>query len=58
MAKCDSDRAKFFHPYDPYDIQLDFMKALYETIDGKKIGLFESPTGMSDCPQLYQRYKN
>ena len=32
-------------PHEPYDIQLDFMRALYGTIDGGGIGLFESPTG-------------
>ncbi len=39
--------ARDFHfPYEaPYGIQVDFMKALYRTIDRKKIGIFESPTG-------------
>ena len=36
----------YHHPYDPYDIQLQFMDALYETLqNGYKIGMFESPTG-------------
>lgn len=35
----------FHHPYKPYDIQLDFMQALYETLEHKKVGIFESPTG-------------
>lgn len=39
-------KAKFYHPYDPYDIQLDFMKSVNETLSGGyKIGIFESPTG-------------
>ena len=29
----------------PYDIQLNFMRALYETLELKKVGIFESPTG-------------
>ncbi|THW47080.1 DNA repair helicase [Aureobasidium pullulans] len=37
--------AKFYHPYEPYDIQLEFMRILYECIDQGKIGIFESPTG-------------
>jgi len=37
--------AKFYHPYEPYDIQLEFMRTLYECIDQGKIGIFESPTG-------------
>ncbi|KAI4716679.1 DNA repair helicase [Aureobasidium sp. EXF-10727] len=35
---------KFHHPYEPYDIQLEFMRALYECIEQGKIGIFESPT--------------
>ena len=39
------DAEKFHHPFQPYDIQLQFMRALYECIDQGKIGIFESPTG-------------
>ena len=35
---------KFPYPK-PYDIQLQLMKALYKTLEMKKIGIFESPTG-------------
>ena len=35
----------FNHPYTPYQIQKDFMTALYEVIEQGKIGIFESPTG-------------
>jgi len=36
----------FGFPYPrPYSIQLDLMKALYQTIDNRQIGIFESPTG-------------
>jgi hypothetical protein len=36
----------FSFPYDkPYDIQSKFMQALYKTLELKKIGIFESPTG-------------
>ncbi|KAH8688867.1 putative DNA helicase [Talaromyces proteolyticus] len=38
-------RQKFYHPYSPYDIQLEFMRALYECIETGKVGIFESPTG-------------
>ena len=37
--------ANFHHPYRPYDIQKDFMLALYDCIDQGKVGIFESPTG-------------
>ncbi|EPX75325.1 ATP-dependent DNA helicase Chl1 [Schizosaccharomyces octosporus yFS286] len=36
---------EFHHPYKPYSIQLEFMRALYNVIENKKIGIFESPTG-------------
>ncbi|KAI5813786.1 helicase C-terminal domain-containing protein [Pyronema omphalodes] len=35
----------FHHPYTPYDIQLQFMNALYNAIDDGCVGIFESPTG-------------
>ncbi len=36
----------FGFPYEkPYDIQINFMKALYKTLELSKIGIFESPTG-------------
>lgn len=37
---------EFPFPYaKPYDIQLNFMKSLYKTLEEEKIGIFESPTG-------------
>lgn len=41
----DQQRQKFYHPYSPYEIQLQFMRALYDCIESGKIGIFESPTG-------------
>ena len=35
----------FHHPYEPYDIQVKLMNAIYDCIDEGKIGIFESPTG-------------
>ena len=35
----------FHHPYEPYDIQIKLMNAIYDCIAGGKIGIFESPTG-------------
>ena len=38
-------REDFCHPYQPYEIQLDFMNNLYRCIEHEKVGIFESPTG-------------
>lgn len=35
----------FHHPYEPYDIQKEFMNAIYECLENEKVGIFESPTG-------------
>lgn len=35
----------FRHPYRPYDIQAQFMEALYGCIEDGGVGIFESPTG-------------
>lgn len=39
----------FPFPFEPYGIQVDFMKHLYEVIENRKIGIFESPTGITLC---------
>ncbi|KAK5072754.1 ATP-dependent DNA helicase chl1 [Lithohypha guttulata] len=36
---------KFHHPYEPYNIQADFMLNLYQCIEDGNVGIFESPTG-------------
>ncbi|KAF2687652.1 DNA repair helicase [Lentithecium fluviatile CBS 122367] len=35
----------FHHPYEPYDIQKQFMNAVYDCLEDGKVGVFESPTG-------------
>lgn len=41
------DQTNFHHPYSPYDVQLEFMKAAYDVLDrgGGHVGILESPTG-------------
>lgn len=39
------DRTEFHHPFTPYDIQLQFMQALYACLENGKVAVFESPTG-------------
>ena len=36
---------KFPFPFQPYGIQEQFMRALYDTLEKGSIGIFESPTG-------------
>ncbi|CAG8638754.1 5586_t:CDS:10 [Funneliformis mosseae] len=40
-----TDIASYKFPFQPYDIQLEFMKNLYQVIENGKVGIFESPTG-------------
>ena len=37
--------SSFGFPFEPYQIQVDFMRGLYSTIQQRKHGIFESPTG-------------
>ncbi|KAJ4346932.1 ATP-dependent DNA helicase chl1 [Didymosphaeria variabile] len=39
------DERDFHHPYEPYDIQKQFMNAVYDCLEDGKVGIFESPTG-------------
>ncbi|KAJ0178679.1 hypothetical protein K1T71_005454 [Dendrolimus kikuchii] len=52
----------FAFPFQPYNIQDKFMKELYKTIENKKLGIFESPTGtgksLSICCSALQWLKN
>ncbi|XP_037306995.2 ATP-dependent DNA helicase DDX11 [Pungitius pungitius] len=41
----ENGRAQFPFPYQPYDIQEQFMQALYSVLEQGKVGIFESPTG-------------
>lgn len=36
---------EFPFPFQPYDIQKDFMRELYLALDRGHVGIFESPTG-------------
>ncbi|XP_068203428.1 ATP-dependent DNA helicase DDX11 isoform X2 [Palaemon carinicauda] len=40
-----SPPAEFPFPFPPYDIQQDFMKNLFDTLEKGQLGIFESPTG-------------
>ncbi|XP_027218819.2 ATP-dependent DNA helicase DDX11 isoform X1 [Penaeus vannamei] len=37
--------ADFPFPFPAYDIQKDFMRNLFQSLEGEKLGIFESPTG-------------
>lgn len=51
-----TEERDFHHPYTPYPIQLDFMNALYQAIEDKCIGIFESPTGSDGPPYISPTY--
>lgn len=38
-------RKDFHHPFEPYDIQQQFMETMYDCIEEGQVGIFESPTG-------------
>ena len=45
----------FSFPYSkPYDIQQELMRSLYKTLELKKIGIFESPTGSVSKKSRFQ----
>jgi len=35
----------FEFPFPPYEIQIELMHHIYSTIENRKVGVFESPTG-------------
>ena len=41
----DVNNHEFNFPFQPYNIQQDFMSALYQTLEKGQHGIFESPTG-------------
>ncbi|KAF1937512.1 DNA repair helicase [Clathrospora elynae] len=43
--KDDNKERDFHHPFTPYDIQREFMGAVYSCLEDGKVGIFESPTG-------------
>jgi Rad3-related DNA helicase len=40
-----AEQEKFRFPFEPYDVQVQLMNALYDTFENRQIGIFESPTG-------------
>jgi len=47
MDASDNAPLDFHHPYTPYDVQIEFMRAVYGVLekgDGQ-VGILESPTG-------------
>ena len=54
VAKAVNVPEEFAFPFEPYAIQVDFMKSLYEALERSKIGIFESPTGTVRSSSLAQ----
>lgn len=40
-----AEEVNFNFPFEPYLVQLTFMKTLYKALEDGKVGIFESPTG-------------
>ena len=47
---------EFKFPFEPYSIQLDFMRQLYETVEAGHVGIFESPTGTGFVTLIFRRF--
>jgi chromosome transmission fidelity protein 1 len=41
------EQLDFHHPYTPYDVQVEFMRAVYNVLEtgNGQVGILESPTG-------------
>lgn len=50
-TNCSNAPNAFDFPFTPYPIQHEFMCKLYEVIERKQFGIFESPTG-TVCTEL------
>lgn len=49
------DLQDFHHPFTPYEIQLQFMRGLYGSLEDGKVAIFESPTGKRTTPVSWAR---
>jgi hypothetical protein len=47
----------FGFPFTPYPIQVEFMRSLYDALQNKRIGIFESPTGTVRFRNIYVHYR-
>lgn len=49
----DLEKMDFHHPYTPYDVQEQFMKAVYDVLEtgNGQVGILESPTGTVSPPE-------
>ena len=54
----DLENLDFHHPYTPYDVQEQFMKAVYNVLEtgNGQVGILESPTGTVSLTQHQSRF--
>lgn len=54
----DLEKLDFHHPYTPYDVQEQFMKAVYDVLEtgNGQVGILESPTGTVSAWKSQGRY--
>lgn len=56
MEADDASEVDFHHPFTPYDVQIQFMRAVYGVLEkgGGQVGILESPTGtVRTAPTLW-----
>lgn len=41
-------------PFEPYEVQTQLMRKIYDTLENGRIGVFESPTGTVSWPACLQ----
>jgi chromosome transmission fidelity protein 1 len=47
VTDADTQPLEFHHPFTPYDVQVEFMRAVYAVLErgNGQVGILESPTG-------------
>lgn len=56
-TNCANVPDEFDFPFTPYPIQHEFMSKLYEVIEKRQFGIFESPTGTVSVIILFRNEK-
>lgn len=54
----DIEKLDFHHPFTPYDVQEQFMRAVYDVLEAGdgQVGILESPTGTVRVARLWDAF--